>query len=76
MTDWKDADKVVTTFGTIKQAQQESFVAGIMFERQRIIELLEPYANAKCDEYCSYRCECYGKYEAQEFIALIKGENK
>ena len=43
---------------------------------ERIIKLLEPYANAKCDEYCSYRCECYGKYEAQEFIALIKGENK
>ena len=45
-------------------------------ERERIIKLLEGYADAECDEYCDYRCECFGKYEAQAFIALIKGENK
>ena len=52
------------------------FQEGIAYERERIIKLLEPYANAKCDELCDYRCECYGKYEAKHFIALIKGENK
>lgn len=45
-------------------------------ERERIIKLLETYANVECDEYCAYRCECHAKYEAQMFIALIKGENK
>ena len=45
-------------------------------ERERIMKLLEGYANAECDEYCGYKCECFGKYEAQAFIALIKGENK
>jgi hypothetical protein len=45
-------------------------------ERERIIKLLEGYANAKCDEYCSVRCDCFAKYEAEHFIALIKGENK
>ena len=55
-----------------------NFEADVLFEieRERIIKLLEPYANAKCDEYCGYSCECYGKYEAKRFIALIKEKNK
>ena len=49
---------------------------GTWFERERIIKLLEPYANNKCDEVCAGGCDCFGKYEAEHFIALIKGENK
>jgi len=44
-------------------------------ERERIIELLEQYANAECTEWCSAGCDCYGKHESAHFIALIKGEN-
>ena len=49
---------------------------GIKDERERIIKLLESYSSQKCDDLCAYSCECYGKYEAQRFIALIKGEQK
>ena len=56
----------------VKKYQAEQ----IAIEQERIIKLLEPYANAKCDELCDYRCECYGKYAAKHFIAFIKGENK
>jgi hypothetical protein len=51
----------------------DAYLEGRKAEQERIIELLEPFANAKCDEYCSYRCDCYGKFEAQKFIRLIKG---
>lgn len=54
----------------------EAYNRGREDKEQQIIKLLEGFAIGECDEYCSYRCECYGKYEAQEFIALIKGENK
>jgi hypothetical protein len=50
--------------------------AGAKEERERIIKLLEPYANSKCDELCVGRCDCFAKYEAEHFIALIMGKNK
>ena len=54
-----------------------SRVADAEYEaEQRIIKLLESYANAKCDEFCAGWCDCFGKFEAETFIALIKGENK
>jgi hypothetical protein len=52
------------------------FDKGVAHERERIIKLLESYALEKCDVHCAYSCECFGKYEAQRFIALIKGEQK
>jgi hypothetical protein len=56
--------------------QQSWWDGGVQAERERIIKLLELYANKKCDEECAYICECFGKHEALTFIALIKGENK
>ena len=53
-----------------------AFNTGVIAERKRIIKLLESYANAKCDEFCAGWCDCFGKFEAETFIALIKGENK
>ena len=41
MTEWKSADIVTTTYGTIKKAQQESFDEGVAFEQARILKLLE-----------------------------------
>jgi hypothetical protein len=41
MSEWKSADIVTTTYGTIKKAQQESFDEGVAFERDRIIYKLE-----------------------------------
>jgi hypothetical protein len=41
MTEWKSADIVTTTYGTIKKAQQESFDEGVAFEQARIIKLLQ-----------------------------------
>jgi len=55
---------------------KDTFVEGVRVERERIIALLQAYANAECDEYCSFRCECFAKYEAQMFIEQIKGENE
>ena len=52
------------------------FQFGQTTEQKRIIKLLEPYANNKCDELCAGGCDCFGKYEAEHFIALIKGEQK
>ena len=54
----------------------KTFNQGVAHERERIIKLLESYANAKCDEFCAGWCDCFGKFEAETFIALIKGENK
>jgi hypothetical protein len=71
VSEWKSADIVTTTYGTIKKAQQESFDEGVAFERDRIIKLLD--GQCKCglpDEWHPAPCSC------QEFIALIKGENK
>lgn len=55
---------------------EANFRAGEINERERIIKLLEGYALQKCDDLCAYQCECYGKFEAKGFIALIKGEQK
>lgn len=41
-------------------------------ERERICKILEKYALRKCDPECSYRCECFGKFEAMRFIELIR----
>ena len=43
-----------------------------LFERERIIKLLEPYKGCH-DEFCDYHCECT---RSDFFIALIKGEQK
>lgn len=56
------------------KTEYESYLTGVGEERERIIKLLEPYANRKCDEFCAGGCDCFAKYEAERFIALIKGE--
>lgn len=40
MSDWKDEDEVVTTFGTLKQAQKEMYDDGVKEENQRITRWL------------------------------------
>lgn len=74
MNDWLDN----FSFSGIKLTEGEKSLMRFAMskERKRIIKLLEGFAIGECDEYCSFRCECYGKYEAQEFIKLIKGEQK
>jgi len=73
MTEWKSADIVTTTYGTIKKAQQESFDEGVAFEQARILKLLE--------------FELYKDFEASHgsgpawqtmelLVTAIKGENK
>jgi hypothetical protein len=37
MTEWKSADIVTTTYGTIKKAQQESFDEGAEQQRNEVI---------------------------------------
>lgn len=41
-------------------------------ERDRICKILEGYALRKCDDYCGYHCECFGKFEAMRFIEVIR----
>ena len=58
------------------KSSREVREAATLAESERIIKLLEEYSNAECDDYCSVRCDCFAKYEAEHFIFLIKGENK
>ena len=39
--DWQPEDEVVTTFGTLKRAQEESFEDGRVYERNRLFEQLK-----------------------------------
>lgn len=41
MNEWQPENIVTTTYGTICQAAQENFDAGVMSERQRIAALIE-----------------------------------
>lgn len=40
MSEWKEQDEVVTTFGTIKLAQHQAYVAGAKSERSSILRML------------------------------------
>jgi len=72
MTEWKSADIVTTTYGTIKKAQQESFDEGVAFERQRIIKMLE----AEEKRLFLEEADAQSSFVVGLAIALIKGENK
>lgn len=41
MSEWNDADEVITTYGTIQMAQKQAYEAGRQDERQAIIETFE-----------------------------------
>ena len=72
MTEWKSADIVTTTYGTIKKAQQESFDEGVAFELQRIIKMLE----AEEKRLFLEEADAKSSFVVGLAIALIKGENK
>jgi hypothetical protein len=40
MSEWKEQDEVVTTFGTIKLAQAQAHAAGAKSERDSILRML------------------------------------
>jgi hypothetical protein len=46
--------------------------AGIQSERNRIIKLLQDFANRKCQAWCDNGCECYAKAEAEWLIGFIE----
>jgi hypothetical protein len=71
VSEWKSADIVTTTYGTIKKAQQESFDEGVAFERDRIIKLIEP----EVAKHKEQGLDASADY-LTHLIALIKGENK
>jgi hypothetical protein len=50
-----------------------AYNAGMGAERNRIVKLLEDFANRKCQTWCDEKCECYAKAEAEWFIRMIKG---
>jgi hypothetical protein len=41
MSEWKDTDEVVTTYGSIQLSLEQSYSAGQKTEQERIIKLLE-----------------------------------
>jgi hypothetical protein len=41
MSEWKEQDEVVTTFGTIKLAQHQAHAAGAKQERDSILRMLK-----------------------------------
>jgi hypothetical protein len=41
MSEWKDTDEVVTTYGSIQLSLEQSYSAGQKTERERIIKLIE-----------------------------------
>ena len=41
MSEWKDTDEVVTTYGSIQLSLEQSYSAGQKTEQERIIKLIE-----------------------------------
>jgi hypothetical protein len=41
MSEWKDTDEVVTTYGSIQLSLSQAHSAGIKTEQERIIKLIE-----------------------------------
>ena len=81
MSEWKSADIVTTTYGTIKKAQQESFDEGVAFERDRITGLV--YAtgvkiieDALTTERDIQAMEHVIRLLKNNIVSAIKGENK
>lgn len=46
MSEWKDNDEVVTTYGSLQLGLSQAHDAGIKTERERIIKLLEEMQDA------------------------------
>lgn len=72
----KPKQKIITKFRTNADTAQKYLELGQRKERERIVQLLKPYAehNELCEQGC-YSEDCSAP-SYQNAIALIKGEDK
>jgi hypothetical protein len=80
MSEWKDTDEVVTTYGSIQLSLEQSYSAGQKTEQERIIKLIEDAQNQtvhvidkEAFESKTIKIICE-TIRADFLIALIKGE--
>ena len=78
MSDWKETDEITTTVGSIWLSQNQAYAAGVAFERERIIKLLEENLELQRDLYFWLEFGDHDKHGSEHkanAIALIKEGN-
>lgn len=56
MIGWNEDDEITLTYRTLKNAQAESFEAGVLEERDRVLDII---AEQSCSHSGCAKCEAY-----------------